>query len=39
MGGEKHLFVSGKEVKDLVIPNSVTSIEPSAFDGCIGLPL
>ena len=29
-----HLFLKGKEVKDLVIPNSVTSIESSTFYGC-----
>ena len=29
-----HLFLNGKEVKDLVIPNSVTSIESSTFCGC-----
>lgn len=32
-----HLYVNGKEVSDLVIPNSVTSIEPYAFYGCAGL--
>ena len=30
----KHLFMDGKEIKDLVIPNSVTSIGYSAFYGC-----
>ena len=29
-----HLFLNGEEVKDLVIPNSVTSIGSSAFYGC-----
>ena len=29
-----HLFLSGTEIKDLVIPNSVTSIGESAFVGC-----
>ena len=32
-----HLYIDGKEVKDLVIPNSVTSIGSSAFSGCSGL--
>ena len=32
-----HLYLNGKEVKDLVIPNSVTSIGSSAFCGCSGL--
>ena len=32
-----HLYVNDEEVKDLVIPNSVTSIGKSAFDGCRGL--
>ena len=32
-----HLYLNGKEVKDLVIPNSVTSIGSSAFQGCSGL--
>ena len=32
-----HLYLNGEEVKDLVIPNSVTSIEGSAFSGCSGL--
>lgn len=29
-----HLYLNGKEVKDLVIPNSVTSIGDFAFSGC-----
>ena len=29
-----HLYIDGKEVKDLVIPNSVTSIGYSAFKDC-----
>ena len=33
----KHLFIDGKEVKDLIIPNSVTSIGGSTFYGCSGL--
>ena len=32
-----HLYLNGEEVKDLVIPNSVTSIGDYAFDGCSGL--
>ena len=33
----EHLYLNGEEVKDLVIPNSVTSIGDYAFDGCSGL--
>ena len=29
-----HLYLNGEEVRDLVIPNSVTSIGNSAFKGC-----
>ena len=32
-----HLYLDGEEVKDLVIPNSVTSIGDNAFSGCSGL--
>ena len=32
-----HLFLNGKEVTDLVIPNSVTSIGDYAFTDCTGL--
>ena len=32
-----HLYIDGKEVKNLVIPNSVTSIGEYAFCGCSGL--
>ena len=32
-----HLYLNGEEVKDLVIPNSVTSIGDWAFSGCKGL--
>ena len=32
-----HLYVNGEEVKDLVIPNSVTSIGEYAFSSCSGL--
>ena len=33
----KHLFLNGEEVKDLVIPNDVTSISDYAFLNCKGL--
>ena len=32
-----HLYLNGEEVRDLVIPNSVTSIGEGAFWGCSGL--
>lgn len=32
-----HLYLNDIEVKDLVIPNDVTSIRAWAFQGCIGL--
>ena len=32
-----HLYLVDEEIKDLVIPNGVTSIEGSAFYGCTGL--
>ena len=32
-----HLYLNGEEVKDLVIPNSVTSIGSYAFSGCSSL--
>ena len=32
-----HLYLNGSEIKDLVIPNSVTSIGYSAFSNCSGL--
>ena len=32
-----HLYIKGEEIKDLVIPNSVTSIGDYAFYGCSGL--
>ena len=32
-----NLYIDGKEVKDLIIPNSVTSIGALAFYGCSGL--
>ena len=33
----KHLFVKGKEVKDLVIPDGISAINDYAFHGCEGL--
>ncbi len=32
-----HLYLNGEEVKDLIIPNTVTSIGKYAFRGCTGL--
>jgi len=32
-----HLYLNGEEIKELVIPNSVTSIEENTFQGCTGL--
>ena len=32
-----HLYLNGQEIKDLVIPNSVTSISKYAFSGCTDL--
>ena len=32
-----HLYLNGKEITNLVIPNSVTSIGDWAFEGCFGL--
>ncbi len=32
-----HLYLNGEEIKDLVIPNDVTSISGGAFDGCNAL--
>ena len=32
-----HLYLNGEEIKDLVIPNSVTNIGNNAFNGCSGL--
>lgn len=29
-----HLYLNGTEIKDLVIPDGVTSIEPGTFSGC-----
>lgn len=33
----KHLFMNGEEIKELTIPNGVTNIASSAFQGCEGL--
>ena len=33
----RHIFLNGTEIKDLVIPNSVTSIGDWAFFGCDGI--
>ncbi len=33
----KHLYLNGTEIKDLVIPNSVTSIGDFLFNGCSSL--
>ena len=32
-----HLYLNGKEVENLVIPNGITEIRGSAFSGCSGL--
>ena len=32
-----HLYINGKEITNLVIPNSVTNIGDYAFEGCWGL--
>ena len=32
-----HLFLNNDEIKDLIIPNSVTSVGNKAFSGCSGL--
>ena len=37
LSSASHLYLDGKEVKDLVIPNSVTSIGKYAFYRCSGL--
>ena len=36
-GKSKHLYLNGEEIKDLVIPSSITSINPDAFYGCNNL--
>ncbi len=37
LGCAHHLYLNGEEIKDLVIPNSVTSIGANTFIGCSGL--
>ena len=37
LGYARHLYMNGEEIKDLVIPNSVTSIGSYAFYNCSGL--
>ena len=37
LGSAHHLFLNGEEVKELVIPEDVTSIGGYAFDSCSGL--
>ena len=37
LGQAGHLFLEGKEVTDLIIPDNVTSIGDFAFYGCTGL--
>ena len=32
-----HLYLNGSEITDLIIPSSLTSINPNAFEGCTGL--
>ena len=32
-----HLYLNGEEIKELIIPNNVTSIKDYAFSGCSGL--
>ena len=32
-----HLYLNGKEIKDLVVPESVSGIKRLLFDGCTGL--
>lgn len=32
-----HLFLNGVEIRDLLIPNSITTIKYAAFEGCNGL--
>jgi len=34
---QAHLFINGKEITNLIIPNTVTSINNGAFYGCGGL--
>lgn len=32
-----HLFMNGKEIRDMIVPDGVTSIKDAAFIGCTGL--
>ncbi|WP_193215932.1 leucine-rich repeat domain-containing protein [Pseudoprevotella muciniphila] len=32
-----HLYLNGKEIKELQIPNTITEIKEDAFNGCTGL--
>lgn len=32
-----HLFIDGEEIKDMIIPDSVSSISPAAFYNCLSL--
>jgi len=32
-----HLYINGKEIKNLIIPNDITTIKENAFEGCTGL--
>ena len=33
----KHLFLNGEEIRDLIIPEEIETINSSVFDGCSGL--
>ena len=37
LGYAHHLYLNGKEVTEVVFPNSITKISPYAFEGCRGL--
>ena len=36
-GGQMHLYLNGEEIKQLVVPNNVTTIGASTFRNCAGL--
>lgn len=36
-GGQMHLYLNGEEIKQLVLPNNVTTIGASTFMNCTGL--
>ncbi len=36
-GGQMHLYLNGEEIKQLVVPNNVTTIGASTFKNCAGL--